>query len=504
MSECNTRPGGVLNAANCDNADNWSAPITVIAGQRAATSTRTSRPGPTARSTSCGGTTRRRTRSAATSATRPRRTAPSAAGCGHAADDRDAGRDRRHADPVRVPDPRAARRARVDVAAGRRRSLGRTEQRTRLRHVERPAHRQRHDAMRRQPHAGDHASDLRHLRRLGRRRAAGRREPVAGRRDATADATARPAGRRTPTTGSRGCRSIRPTAGRGRTSTPRATTRRARRRTSTRAASCPDGAGHLLGPLRKVSTATSDYSTNPCCSFGNDYGDYTGIDATSGVAFCRSGRTSGPPRRPTARRSSTPSRARILIADAGTFDDSPGAGGDGDGALEPGESFRVTKALRNTGTAVDRRATGTLSAPGGSGVTLSQASGAYPAIAIGTAQGNATAFAGTMAAGCVLRLADRDDARTWAASSPRSCRSASGPDAPLPARRRHRRRVGPPPPPPVGPPPPPPPVRRRRRLRLPRPAAVRAHRDEPAEAAHGEAGPRRSRCPAFARAAAWR
>ncbi|CAN5141177.1 hypothetical protein BH18ACT14_BH18ACT14_05640 [soil metagenome] len=29
MSQCDTRPGGVLNAANCDNADNWTAPVSV-------------------------------------------------------------------------------------------------------------------------------------------------------------------------------------------------------------------------------------------------------------------------------------------------------------------------------------------------------------------------------------------------------------------------------------------------------------------------------------------
>ena len=47
----------------------------------------------------------------------------------------------------------------------------------------------------------------------------------------------------------------------------------------------PRGAGHVLGPLTRVSGAASDYSTNPCCRFGNDYGDYTGLDATEGVAF---------------------------------------------------------------------------------------------------------------------------------------------------------------------------------------------------------------------------
>jgi hypothetical protein len=47
----------------------------------------------------------------------------------------------------------------------------------------------------------------------------------------------------------------------------------------------PDASGLVLGALHKVSTAPSDYSVFPCCTFGNDYGDYTGIDATQGVAL---------------------------------------------------------------------------------------------------------------------------------------------------------------------------------------------------------------------------
>ncbi len=47
----------------------------------------------------------------------------------------------------------------------------------------------------------------------------------------------------------------------------------------------PSGGGHILGALQNVSTAPSDYSANPCCTFGNDYGDYTGIDATQDTVF---------------------------------------------------------------------------------------------------------------------------------------------------------------------------------------------------------------------------
>jgi hypothetical protein len=47
----------------------------------------------------------------------------------------------------------------------------------------------------------------------------------------------------------------------------------------------PSGGGHTLGALTKVSAAESDYSANPCCGFGNDYGDYTGMDAAGGIAY---------------------------------------------------------------------------------------------------------------------------------------------------------------------------------------------------------------------------
>ncbi len=216
----------------------------------------------------------------------------------------------------------------------------------------------------------------------------------------------------------------------------------------------PDGAGHLLGPLRKVSTATSDYSANPCCGFGNDYGDYTGIDATSGLAF-----PVWSDKRPAT---GTDGEAFVdtvaspfLVGGAGALDDSPAAGGDGDGALEPGESFRLTKALSNTGTAAAAGAVGTLSAPGGSGVTITQPSSAYPAIAIGAAENNLTAFAGSLAAGApcgspialTLTVGGVEPAHV-PVSVPTACPPPPPPPPPP---------VGPPPPPPVGPPPPPPP-----------------------------------------------
>ncbi|MEY2515840.1 MAG: hypothetical protein QOJ89_3198, partial [bacterium] len=48
----------------------------------------------------------------------------------------------------------------------------------------------------------------------------------------------------------------------------------------------PSGSsGQTVGTLTQVSAAQSDYSANTCCHFGNDYGDYTGMDASGGVAY---------------------------------------------------------------------------------------------------------------------------------------------------------------------------------------------------------------------------
>jgi hypothetical protein len=45
------------------------------------------------------------------------------------------------------------------------------------------------------------------------------------------------------------------------------------------------GATLSVGPLNRVSTGASNHSTTPCCQFDNDYGDYTGLDAAGGVAY---------------------------------------------------------------------------------------------------------------------------------------------------------------------------------------------------------------------------
>jgi Divergent InlB B-repeat domain len=48
----------------------------------------------------------------------------------------------------------------------------------------------------------------------------------------------------------------------------------------------PNGARHEIGDLFRVSSQPSNHSTTtPCCQFQNEYGDYTGIDATQGMVY---------------------------------------------------------------------------------------------------------------------------------------------------------------------------------------------------------------------------
>jgi len=154
----------------------------------------------------------------------------------------------------------------------------------------------------------------------------------------------------------------------------------------------PDGAGHTLGALTKVSTAASNYSTNPCCGFGNDYGDYTGLDATDGVALpVWSDRRAGGDGEAFTVVESRPG----IVGDPPALDDSAAAGGDGDGALEPGESFRLTQPLRNPGFSPATGVTATLDGSAAA-LTLETTTSAYPDIAVGATQANATPFTGRL------------------------------------------------------------------------------------------------------------
>jgi hypothetical protein len=216
----------------------------------------------------------------------------------------------------------------------------------------------------------------------------------------------------------------------------------------------PTADGHALGPLRRVSTAATNYSAFPCCTFGNDYGDYSGIDATQGFAL-----PVWSDRRPSADGEAYVASVKtaIVVAGARTIDDSPAAGGDGDGVLEPGESVRVDQPLRNVGSIAATGVSATLSTPAGSRVTATAGS-AYPDIADGATQSNATPLIATMAAsapcGAPLPLSLLVTIAGEPAVVPLTpiATSCPPPASPPPV-------VPPPPPPPVAPPPAPPALR---------------------------------------------
>jgi subtilisin-like proprotein convertase family protein len=89
----------------------------------------------------------------------------------------------------------------------------------------------------------------------------------------------------------------------------------------------------------------------------------------------------------------------VLAEGAATVDDTVD-GQNGDGYLEPGESFALHQRVRNTGTEVATGVSGTLSGSGALSVT--QPSSAYPDITADSEQENTTPFEGTLgsAAAC--------------------------------------------------------------------------------------------------------
>ena len=82
----------------------------------------------------------------------------------------------------------------------------------------------------------------------------------------------------------------------------------------------------------------------------------------------------------------------VLVQGAVTVDDTVD-GQNGDGFLEPGESFALRQRVRNTGTDVATGVSSTLTGSGALGIT--QPSSAYPDITADAEQENATAFEGS-------------------------------------------------------------------------------------------------------------
>ena len=83
----------------------------------------------------------------------------------------------------------------------------------------------------------------------------------------------------------------------------------------------------------------------------------------------------------------------VLSQGAVTVDDTLD-GQNGDGALEPGESFALRQGVRNTGTDVATGVSATLN--GGGGLNVTQGSSGYPDITADAEEQNATAYEGTL------------------------------------------------------------------------------------------------------------
>lgn len=141
-----------------------------------------------------------------------------------------------------------------------------------------------------------------------------------------------------------------------------------------------------VGPLEQVSTAPSDYSEitpqNQCCNFRNDYGDYTGVDATCGAAFPiwsdKSGTNGLDGEAFVQRQDGGPVPCLVLAATQAT--EVVGLS-DGDGSPEPGETVDVLPTLRNAGAAEAQPSSATLTTIGQAQILDGEA--AFPAVAPG-------------------------------------------------------------------------------------------------------------------------
>ena len=120
----------------------------------------------------------------------------------------------------------------------------------------------------------------------------------------------------------------------------------------------------VLGPLVKVSRTESDYSNEPCCEFGNDYGDYTGIDAALGAAYMVWSEK-------TLNEDGEAFFEKLLddqfdvtgvaLVDFGEWTAGEGSPSDADGLFEPGEVVNVNVAVTNRGPATAPQVQGILS-----------------------------------------------------------------------------------------------------------------------------------------------
>lgn len=162
----------------------------------------------------------------------------------------------------------------------------------------------------------------------------------------------------------------------------------------------PDAAapgGHRLGQLTRASSKASDYSTGTtaCCVFGNDYGDYTGLDAAEGFAY------------PVWTRRDNmnddgdvftfvPEGPNLQLVHKAIFvtEDS---GANGNGQIEPGEPILLFEQVTNPSTVGATNVRGTINSLTPR-ATITSAFSPYPDIAPGSDAVNTTAFRARLAA----------------------------------------------------------------------------------------------------------
>ena len=161
----------------------------------------------------------------------------------------------------------------------------------------------------------------------------------------------------------------------------------------TRAVTPQEGApgGHVLGALTRSSEQESDYSTGTtgCCVFGNDYGDYTGLDAGEGLVFPVWTRRAGQGDDGDAYTVVPANNPQLELDEARAGE---AAGADQDGFVEPGEPIRLFVRVRNPSDVTVTNVAGTLVSLTPK-ATVTQRLSAYPDVLKAGGRGeNVTAF----------------------------------------------------------------------------------------------------------------
>ena len=172
----------------------------------------------------------------------------------------------------------------------------------------------------------------------------------------------------------------------------------------TRSVTPQDGApgGHVLGQLTRSSVQDSDYSagTTGCCVFGNDYGDYTGLDTAEGFVFPVWTRRAGAGDDGDAYTVVPFNNPQLELDEARAGE---AAGADQDGFIEPGEPIRLFVRVRNPSDVTVTNVAGLLVTLTPK-ATVTQPRSPYPEVTRGGGKGeNATAFEARLATDIACR-----------------------------------------------------------------------------------------------------